>query len=247
MGDYTVTRLRRNRNRWGCALSVEKSSAAKNAAQNPGNCLRNTPKLARGGHFSGTFCRHMPLNHNWRSQTYKHNEVEMKKATQRLVWGWGIAAALVAGSASAASWQDQLSSAASQLSQQNSGTTTTSNTQNGGLSLSSLSGLLNGGDKAVSANSMTNAAGVMEYCVQHNVVDNNVKSVKDQVLSKLGLSSTTAQQQKTDYQQGLQGLLNTGNGQQLNLQSLSNSPMGEKLKTKACDVVLKQGKKYIGM
>ncbi|WP_336768435.1 DUF2501 domain-containing protein [Pantoea endophytica] len=163
---------------------------------------------------------------------------------QRMIWGWGIAAAMVAGSASAASWQDQLSSAASQLSQQNNSTSTT---QNGGMSLSSLTGLLNGGDKAVSSNSMTNAAGVMSYCVQHNVVDNNVKSVKDQVLSKLGLNSTTAQEQKTDYQQGLQGLLNTGNGQQLNLQSLSNSPMGEKLKTKACDVVLKQGKKYIGM
>ncbi len=171
----------------------------------------------------------------------------MNKATQRIIWGLGIAAALTAGSASAASWQDQLSSAASQLSQQNSGSTTTSNTQNGGLSLSSLSGLLNGGDKAVSSNSMTNAAGVMSYCVQHNVVDNNVSSVKDQVLSKLGLSSPAAQEQKTDYQQGLQGLLNTGNGQQLNLQSLSNSPMGEKVKTKACDVVLKQGKKYIGM
>lgn len=171
----------------------------------------------------------------------------MNKATQRIILGLGIAAALTAGSASAAKWQDQLSSAASQLSQQNSGSTTTSNTQNGGLSLSSLSGLLNGGDKAVSSNSMTNAAGVMSYCVQHNVVDNNVASVKDQVLSKLGLSSPAAQEQKTDYQQGLQGLLNTGNGQQLNLQSLSNSPMGEKVKTKACDVVLKQGKKYIGM
>lgn len=170
----------------------------------------------------------------------------MNKATQRIILGLGIAAALTAGSASAASWQDQLSSAASQLSQQNSGSTASS-TQNGGLSLSSLSGLLNGGDKAVSSNSMTNAAGVMSYCVQHNVVDNNVASVKDQVLSKLGLSSPAAQEQKTDYQQGLQGLLNTGNGQQLNLQSLSNSPMGEKLKTKACDVVLKQGKKYIGM
>ncbi|MBK0097973.1 DUF2501 domain-containing protein [Erwinia sp. S63] len=170
----------------------------------------------------------------------------MNKATQRIILGLGIAAALTAGSASAASWQDQLSSAASQLSQQNSGSTTSS-TQNGGLSLSSLSGLLNGGDKAVSSNSMTNAAGVMSYCVQHNVVDNNVSSVKDQVLSKLGLSSPASQEQKTDYQQGLQGLLNTGNGQQLNLQSLSNSPMGEKVKTKACDVVLKQGKKYIGM
>ncbi|QDY40832.1 DUF2501 domain-containing protein [Candidatus Pantoea soli] len=172
----------------------------------------------------------------------------MKQATQRMMWGWGIAAALMAGSASAASWQDQLSSAASQLSQQNSSSgTATSSAQNGGLSLSTLTGLLNGGNKAVSANSMTNAAGVMQYCVQHNVVDNNVKSVKEQVLNKLGLNSTTAQEQKTDYQQGLAGLLNTGNGQQLNLQSLSNSPMGEKLKTKACDVVLKQGKKYIGM
>ncbi|ORM70598.1 DUF2501 domain-containing protein [Pantoea rwandensis] len=172
----------------------------------------------------------------------------MNKASQRIILGLGIAAALVAGSASAASWQDQLSSAASQLSQQNNSTgTTSSSTQNGGLSLSSLTGLLNGGDKAVSSNSMTNAAGVMSYCVQHNVVDNNVASVKDQVLSKLGLSSPAAQEQKTDYQQGLQGLLNTGNGQQLNLQSLSNSPMGEKVKTKACDVVLKQGKKYIGM
>ncbi|AIX50153.1 DUF2501 domain-containing protein [Pantoea eucrina] len=169
---------------------------------------------------------------------------------QRGVWAWGMAAALVAGSASAASWQDQLSSAASQLSQQQNSNTNTSSSngaQSGGLSLSTLTGLLNGGDKAVSASNMTNAAGVMEYCVQHNVVDNNVKSVKEQVLSKLGLSTPAAQAQKTDYQQGIAGLLNTGNGQQLNLQSLSNSPMGEKLKTKACDVVLKQGKKYIGM
>ncbi|WP_369826810.1 MULTISPECIES: DUF2501 domain-containing protein [Pantoea] len=172
----------------------------------------------------------------------------MSKSMQRGVWAWGMAAALVAGSASAASWQDQLSSAASQLSQQqNSNTTSSNGAQSGGLSLSTLTGLLNGGDKAVSASNMTNAAGVMEYCVQHNVVDNNVKSVKEQVLSKLGLSTPAAQEQKTDYQQGIAGLLNTGNGQQLNLQSLSNSPMGEKLKTKACDVVLKQGKKYIGM
>jgi len=177
----------------------------------------------------------------------------MNKATQRTILGMGFSALLLAGSASAASWQDQLSSAASQLSQQNnsnsnSNTSATNSTaQNGGLSLGSLTGLLNGSDKAVSANSMTNAAGVMQYCVQHNVVDNNVKSVKAQVLDKLGLSTQTAQTQSTDYQQGIAGLLNTGNGQQLNLQSLSNSPMGEKLKTKACDVVLKQGKKYIGM
>ncbi|WP_130835507.1 DUF2501 domain-containing protein [[Erwinia] mediterraneensis] len=173
----------------------------------------------------------------------------MNNTTQRMIWGWGVAAALVAGSASAASWQDQLSSAAAQLSQQNSSTTTSNttqaSTQTGGLSLGTLTGLLNGGDKAVSASNMTNAAGVLQYCVQHNVVDNNVQSVKDQVLSKLGLTTPTAQAQQTDYQQGIAGLLNTGNGQQLNLQTLSNSQLGEKLKTKACDVVLKQGKNFI--
>jgi len=153
-----------------------------------------------------------------------------------------LAALLLAGNASAASWQDQLSSAANQLSQQNNGAT---GQQNGGLSISSITSLLNSNDKAMSANSMTNAAGVMQYCVEHNVVKNNVQSVKDQVLSKLGLNTTAAQEQKPDYTQGVAGLLNTGNGQQLNLQSLSNSPMGEKLKTKACDVVLKQGKNFI--
>ncbi|MBA2815926.1 DUF2501 domain-containing protein [Candidatus Pantoea persica] len=162
----------------------------------------------------------------------------MNKATQRTILGMGFSALLLAGSASA-----------SQLSQQNNSNTSATNSiaQNGGLSLGTLTGLLNGGDKAVSANSMTNAAGVMQYCVQHNVVDNNMKSVKEQVLDKLGLSTQTAQTQNTDYQQGIAGLLNSGNGQQLNLQSLSSSPMGEKLKTKACDMVLKQGKKYIDM
>jgi hypothetical protein len=124
------------------------------------------------------------------------------KYAQRTLTSLAAAALLVAGSASAASWQDQLSSAATQLSQQNN-TSNTGNTaaaQNGGLSLSSLSSLLNGGDKTVASNSMTNAAGIMQYCVEHNVVKNNVQSVKDQVLSKLGLSAPAAQEQKTDYQ-----------------------------------------------
>ncbi len=169
------------------------------------------------------------------------------KYAQRTLTSLAAAALLVAGSASAASWQDQLSSAATQLSQQNntSNTGSTATAQNGGLSLSSLSSLLNGGDKTVASNSMTNAAGIMQYCVEHNVVKNNVQSVKDQVLSKLGLSAPAAQEQKTDYQQGIAGLLNTGNGQQLNLQSLGSTQLGEKLKTKACNVVLKQGKNFI--
>ncbi|MGD8108337.1 DUF2501 domain-containing protein [Pantoea sp. FN0302] len=168
----------------------------------------------------------------------------MKTTLRRLALTTGMLSLMATGTALAASWQDQLNSAASQLSQQNN-TNTQSTTSQNGLSLSSLSGLLNGGDKAVSSTSMTNAAGVMEYCVKNNVIKNNATSIKDQVLSKLGLQNTTQQAQQTDYQQGLMGLLNTGSGQQLNLKSLSNTPMGEKLKTKACDVVLKQGKNFI--
>lgn len=167
----------------------------------------------------------------------------MNKSTQRVLLALSLSSALASGGAAAASWQDQLNSAASQLgSQNNSGN---SSSANGGMSVSSLAGLLNGGDKAVSSSTMTNAAGVMEYCVKNNVVDNNVSSVKNQVLNKLGLNTQTEKAQQTDYQEGIMGLLNTGNGQQLNLKTLGNTEMGKKVKTKACDVVLKQGKNYL--
>jgi len=171
----------------------------------------------------------------------------MKHTTQRLLQALSLSSALIAASASAASWQEQLNSAATQLSQQNSNTTTsnTSNNSQNGLSLSSLGGLLNGNSQNVSANTMSNAAGVMEYCFKNNVIDNNVASVKNSVLSKLGLTTPEEKKQQTDYQQGLMGLLNTSNGQQLNLKALGETEIGKKVKTKACDVVLKQGKNFI--
>lgn len=171
----------------------------------------------------------------------------MKHTTQRLLQALSLSSALLAASASAASWQEQLNSAATQLSQQNSNTTTsnTSNNSQNGLSLSSLGGLLNGNSQNVSASTMSNAAGVMEYCFKNNVIDNNVASVKNSVLSKLGLTTPEEKKQETDYQQGLMGLLNTSNGQQLNLKALGETEIGKKVKTKACDVVLKQGKNFI--
>lgn len=171
----------------------------------------------------------------------------MKHTTQRLLQALSLSSALIAASASAASWQEQLNSAATQLSQQNSNTTTsnTSNNSQNGLSLSSLGGLLNGNSQNVSASTMSNAAGVMEYCFKNNVIDNNVASVKNSVLSKLGLTTPEEKKQQTDYQQGLMGLLNTSNGQQLNLKALGETEIGKKVKTKACDVVLKQGKNFI--
>ena len=171
----------------------------------------------------------------------------MKKMTHTPLLAMGLVAALISGAASAASWQDKLSSSASDLMNSSSATSGQSAGSEGGLSLSSITGLLNGGNNAVSSNSMSNVTGILQYCAENNLVKNNVSSVTDQLKSKLGLTDTSEQKQETGYAQGLEGLLNTGKGQQISLKSLSNTPMGEKLKTKACNVVLEQGKKYLGM
>lgn len=169
------------------------------------------------------------------------------KAAMKWVLACSVTTALFSATAGAASWQDQLNSAASALGQNGSSTTNTSgaNAAPAGNSLGALAGLLNGGSQSLSAGTMTNAAGVLQYCVQNNIVDNNVSSVKEQLLGKLGLQDTPKQQETTDYKQGLMGLLNTGNNQQVNLKALGDTPMGKKVKTKACDLVLKQGKQFI--
>ncbi len=152
---------------------------------------------------------------------------------------------LFAGAASAASWQDQLSSAANSLSQKDGAAGSSTTPQASGTSMSALTGLLNGGNQSLSSSTMTNATGVLQYCMKNNLVDNNVSSVKDQLMGKLGLEDSAKQQETTDYKQGLMGLLNTGNNQQVNLNSLGDTAMGKKVKTKACDLVLKQGKQFI--
>jgi hypothetical protein len=166
------------------------------------------------------------------------------KASNRMVCALALATTVFAGQAAAASWQDQLSSAANELSK--SSTASTSGTQSGGLSLSSLTGLLNGGNQALSSNSMTNAAGVMEYCAKNKLASaTSTENIKSQLMNKLGLQDTTKPADTPDYNQGLLGLLNTGKGQQLDLNTIGSSPLAEKVKTKACDLVLKQAANYI--
>ena len=64
------------------------------------------------------------------------------------------------------------------------------------------------------------------------------------VLGKLGLD-TQEQKADTNYMDGIQGLLNAQNGQQLNLSTLGNSSLAKQVKTKACDLVLKQGVNFL--
>lgn len=141
---------------------------------------------------------------------------------------------------SAASWQDKLSSSASDLLNASSGQQLPP--LGSGLSLSSISSLLGAGNSAVSAKSINNATGVLQYCVKNNVVDQKMNSVTDQLKSKLGIGEA---QQQPSYRQGLEGLLDTGN-KTIDLKSLGNTALGKQLKTKACNLVLKQGQKYLG-
>ncbi len=158
------------------------------------------------------------------------------KSIRNVVSAVGLSAFMVTGYVQASSLQDSLSSAVSQLGQNNS--------SSGGLS--GLTGLLNGGNQTLSAGNMNNAAGILQYCVKQKLVSaTNTENIKNQLLDKLGLTSQQEKQQQPDYTQGLAGLLNTRDGQQLNLNNIGNTLLAEKVKTKACDIVLKQGVKFI--
>lgn len=169
-------------------------------------------------------------------------EYKQMKASNKVMCALALATSVFTGQAMAASWQDQLSSAATELSK----SSTTSTTGTTGNSVASLTSLLGGGTKALSADSMTNAAGILQYCMKNKLVSaTNTDNIKNGLLDKLGLDSGTKQTQPVDYTQGLAGLLNTGKGQQLDLNTIGSSPLAEKVKTKACDFVLKQGANYL--
>lgn len=158
----------------------------------------------------------------------------MKKA---FLFSATLGALLLTGAASAASWQESLSSAASELSG--------SSAQSGGLSASSLAGLLGNSSQSLSAGTMNNAAGILEYCAKQKLASvTDAENVKNQVLGKLGMD-TQQQKEDTNYLEGIQGLLNAQNGQQLNLTTLGNSSLAKQVKTKACDLVLKQGVSFL--
>ena len=72
----------------------------------------------------------------------------------------------------------------------------------------------------------------------------DTQNVKNQVLDKLGLSAPE-QKQDTNYMDGIQGLLNAKDGQQLDLNTIGNSSLAKQVKTKGCDLVLKQGMNFI--
>jgi hypothetical protein len=89
---------------------------------------------------------------------------------------------------------------------------------------------------AIGSSTMGNAAGVLQYCVKNNYLGGDAASVKDKLLAKI----TGQKPQETGFNSGAKGLLKGGDGQTLNFKLLSS-----KVKTKACDYVLKNATSLI--
>jgi len=122
-----------------------------------------------------------------------------------------------------------------------------SSSEKGTSSLPNLTSLLNGGDSKLAATNANNAAGVLEYCMKNKVLSSTSSAnIKDKLLDKLGLQNASGAQ-NPDYQQGINGLLKTGDGQNIDLNNLGGglSQIKQKVKQKACDVILKQAKSFI--
>lgn len=96
------------------------------------------------------------------------------------------------------------------------------------LSGGSLLGQLGGGGFSIA--SPQNVAGVLSYCQQNGYLPGASETVKNQLMSKLGLQSDT--RQSTDYKEGAAGILKDAQGGSFDLAKLKDT-VGKK----ACGMV----------
>ena len=96
-----------------------------------------------------------------------------------------------------------------------------------------------------SSGSMGNVAGILQYCVKNNYLggDSGASGIAGKLLGK-----TQGGASNSDYQHGASGILQGKDGQKTDLNSIGggNSDLKSKLTTKACGVVLNQGKSLVG-
>lgn len=105
-----------------------------------------------------------------------------------------------------------------------------------------LGGMLTGGGQS---GSLGNVAGILQYCVKNNFLGGD--SGASGIASKL-LGKTQDGASNSDYLSGAEGLLKGKDGSTTNLSSIGggSSDLKSKLTTKACDLILKQGKSFLG-
>jgi hypothetical protein len=88
-------------------------------------------------------------------------------------------------------------------------------------------------------------AGILQYCVKNNYLggDSGASGIAGKLLGK-----TQGGSSNSDYLSGAKGMLHGKDGQTTDLNSIGggNSDLKSKLTTKACGVVLNQGKSFVG-
>jgi hypothetical protein len=103
--------------------------------------------------------------------------------------------------------------------------------------MADLGGALLG--KPMTAGSVGNVAGVLQFCIRNNYLDGNAaSSVKDRVMGKLSGNPTSDK----GYNEGEKGVLSSGNGHKLDL---SAGGLKAQVTKQVCDQILAQGKSLL--
>jgi hypothetical protein len=122
-----------------------------------------------------------------------------------------------------------------------------------GTGLKGMAGLAS---SPLASGSMSNVAGLLQYCIGNNVLSaDSAGSVKDQLMGKLPGGS---QNKDPGYNDGVKGLLHGSNGNLMDLNAMGSmggsggaasaggaGDLTGDLKKKACDTVLAQAKSFL--
>jgi hypothetical protein len=114
-------------------------------------------------------------------------------------------------------------------------------------SLGSLGSLGSFGSlSSITSGSTGNVAGIIEYCVQNNLLGSSnassASSVKDQLMGKLSGTGAEPAQSNPDYINGAKGILSGSSGQSLDLSMAGLKAAATK---QICQKILDQGKSLL--
>lgn len=98
-----------------------------------------------------------------------------------------------------------------------------------------LGGILGGGLPNVASTSASNAAGLLGYCIENNVLGGaGADSVLDRLTGRQGVTGSPG------YEAGRQGQVQTGNGRALSLDGVKGQ-----VKTQLCNLVLRRAQSFL--
>ena len=99
---------------------------------------------------------------------------------------------------------------------------------------------------SITSGSTGNVAGIIEYCVQNNLLGSSnassASSVKDQLMGKLSGTGAEPAQSNPDYINGAKGILSGSSGQSLDLSMAGLKAAATK---QICQKILDQGKSLL--